>query len=214
MYRLLPLLLLLAACGQPAEDPNSATDPAPAETTTTVDQADLFAELPELAECKEMLMNEPGMLPGGPTWLGRGDPAIIDIPCGPAVGTGAYGYPLALVAEWAPIENTPEGPVPLLRQPIEIVEQAAEGQFESVGYVTTAITSWSESDIANGYIHLLYKYAGAGQCGLLTTYSSEAWRAPFEFREARERSCDAEPCDDGSCYDPMTWELVYSVWDQ
>lgn len=214
MHRLLPFLVLLAACGRPAESPDAGSEPTADQSSNTIDQSTLFAELPELAECKDMLMNEPGMLPGGPARLGSGDPTILDIPCGPSPGTGAYGYPLALVAEWAPVENTPEGSVPLLRHPIEFVEQVAEGQFETVGYVTTAITSWSESDLANGYIHLLYKYAGAGQCGLLTTYSSEAWRTPFEFREARERGCDEEPCDDGSCYDPLTWDVVYSIWDQ
>lgn len=66
-------------------------------------------------------------------------------------------------------------------------------------------------DRLGSYVHLLYKYAGAGQCGLLMTYSSEAWGTPFIFWEARERTCDEEPCDDGTCYDPLTWDLAYQT---
>ena len=207
MKRFLPLLLLVAACGQPAEIPDSTS------VAAAPDQGELFADAPELAECKERLMNEPGIIPDGPNFNESSYVTLIEIPCGPAPGTGAYGYPLALVAEWPAAENTPKGNLPRVRQAI-LLHDAAGDTFEPVGYVTQAIPFWSELDLEKGELHLLYKYAGAGQCGLLTTYSSEARRTPFEFREARERKCEEEPCDDGSCYDPRNWEVVYSAWGE
>lgn len=159
-------------------------------------------------------MNEPGMLPGGPVANETAYVTIIEVPCGPAPGTGAYGYPLSLVAEWPAAANTPEGDLPRVRQAIQIHEKVAEDVFSATGYVTQAIPFWSDLDLEKGELHLLYKYAGAGQCGLLTTYTSEAWRTPFEFREARERSCDDALEDDGSDYDPRSWDVVYSAWNE
>ena len=208
MKRFLPLLLLVAACGQPAEIPDSTS------VAAAPDQGELFADAPELAECKERLMNEPGIIPDGPNVNESSYVILIEIPCGPAPGTGAYGYPLALVAEWPAAENTPEGNLPRVRQAILFREKVAEGALAASGYVTQAIPFWSELDLEKGELHLLYKYAGAGQCGMLTTYSSEAWRTPFEFREARERSCDDAAQDDGSAYDPRTWDVVYSAWGE
>ena len=208
------LLFLLAACARPAKSP------APEGGSTLVEneppdlQEHLFATLPELEPCREMLLSDEGLPPDGVSVSGNGDPSILIVPCGPPPGTGAYGYPLALVAEWAAMENTPEGDMPLIRQAISFHERTGDGEFARAGFVTQAIPSWTDADLANGYLHLFYKYAGAGQCGLLTTYSSEAWRTPFEFREARERRCNSDPCEDEACYDPLSWDVVYSVWDQ
>jgi hypothetical protein len=214
MKRLLPFLLLIAACGQPADTPDSTAVEAaatPAEDAPSF--TELMLEARELVQCKENQLNEPGILPDGPNVSTSSYVTIIEIPCGPAPGTGAYGYPLALVAEWPAAENTPEGNLPRVRQAI-LFHEAAGDAFAPVGYVTQAIPFWSDLDLEKGELHLLYKYAGAGQCGMLTTYSSEAWRTPFEFREARERSCDDAVEDDGSAYDPRTWDVVYSAWGE
>ncbi|MDA0379440.1 MAG: hypothetical protein O3C45_11285 [Bacteroidetes bacterium] len=219
MKRFLPLLLLVAACGQPAETPDAASDSTAVEAAATPAEAvptfrELMLEARELVQCKENQLNEPGMLPDGPNVNTSSYVTIIEIPCGPAPGTGAYGYPLALVAEWPAAENTPEGNLPRVRQAILFHEKVAEGAFAASGYVTQAIPFWSELDLEKGELHLLYKYAGAGQCGMLTTYSSEAWRSPFQFREARELSCDDAYQGDGSDYDPRKWEVVYSAWEE
>lgn len=208
------LLLLIAACARPAETPGPAPDSAVVENDPPGLREHLFATVPELEPCRDMLLSDGGLPPEGVSVSGNGSPSILSVPCGPPPGTGAYGYPLALVAEWKAVENTPEGDLPLIRQAIRFHERTGDEGFAPVGFVTQAIPAWTDTDLENGYLHLFYKYAGAGQCGLLTTYSSEAWRAPFEFREARERSCDADPCDDDACYDPHTWDVVYSAWDQ
>ena len=234
MKYLLTLLLLLVACASPAENTSevNTTTPEPAEANTEQDASasmdsdavpsqtigaalrdSVFSEVPELIECREMLMSQEGMLIHETSRTKAGYVNMIEIPCGPPPGTGAYGYTMALVAEWEAVENSSNGPMPREYSPIEFHERNSEGAFVSVGYVTQAIGLWNEEDLSGGYLHLLYKYAGAGQCGMLVSYSSEAWRSPFMMFEARERTCDAEPCEDDSCYEPRNWEVVYSLWE-
>ncbi|MDA1029149.1 MAG: hypothetical protein O3B41_08880 [Bacteroidetes bacterium] len=173
----------------------------------------ILSQVPELDECQEMMLSQKDQLINEPSRITGGYANVIEIPCGAAPGTGAHGYPMSLVVEWEAMPMSSDGPMPLRYDALEFFERNKDGSFVSVGYVTQAIIYGDEDDLGGGYIHLLYKYAGAGQCGMLVTYSSEAWRTPFEFREARERTCDAEPCDDESCYQPKTWDLVFSTWN-
>ena len=235
MRHLLILLLLLSACTSPAADSNETedssalenaedlsedqisdvedSDEAPFEGYEAILQNPIWSEVPELAECREILLSQEGSLVQEPTRTTSSSDNVIEVPCGPAPGTGAYGYPMSLVVEWEAVDNSPEGTMPHQYVPIVFHEPNQDGLFEPVGYVTQAISYWDEDDLSQGYVHLLYKYAGAGHCGMFVTYSSEAWRTPYEFREARERTCDAEPCEDGSCYEPANWDLVYSTWE-
>lgn len=216
MKYLLAIIVLLSACSPSAHDRaivEKSSEPEKMDPQTEIENS-IFGDVPELAECKQLLLSQESTLVGEPTRTTSRYANIVEVPCGPAPGTGAYGYPMSLVVEWEAVANSPEGALPRFYDPVVFHERDKNGSFVPVGYVTQAISFWNEEDLSNGYMHLLYKYAGAGQCGMLTTYSSEAWRTPFEFREARERLCEAPPCEDDSCHDPKKWELIYSVWDE
>ena len=223
MKYILAILFLFSACAPSADNGAEMEDSSVSERQDSVsdslgmgyDSIQQFnpLELPELEECRTMLLAQEGMLAVEPTRFASDYANITEIPCGSAPGTGAYGYPMSLVVQWSEVENSPEGFMPQLIAPIVFHERDQDGSFVPVGYVTQAIPYWDEDDLSKGYVHLLYKYAGAGQCGMLITYSSEAWRAPFQFSEARERTCEAPPCEDDSCYEPMSWDLVFSMWE-
>jgi len=204
------VILLLSACSPPADDSvelQVLTDTKIEGPKSELDHY-IFSEVQELAECGEMLLSQESLIVGEPSRTTSEYATIVEVPCGPAPGTGAYGYPMSLVVEWAAVDNSPEGSLPKEYAPILFHERNGNGSFAPVGYITQAIPYWNAEDLSQGYVHLFYKYAGAGQCGLLTTYSSEAWRSPFEFREARERSCDDLPCEEHACYEPKSWDLV------
>ena len=223
MKYLLAILFLLSACAPAAESSADLEDASamesqgavvkPSDTTQTTMPIPNPIDLPELEECRTLLLDQEGMMANEPTYVTSHYVNMVEIPCGPAPGTGAYGYPMSLVVDWAEVENSPEGYVPQLYMPVLFFERDKDGEFVPVGYVTQAVPYWDERDLAEGYVHLLYKYAGAGQCGLLATYTSEIWHSPFQFSEARERTCDAPPCEDDSCYEPKNWDLVYSIWE-
>lgn len=215
MKYLLSFLLLLNACA-PSADVATELDgsSAPESTELTIESEDsIFGEVPELAECIEQKRSQEGVQTSTSILTKSRYANVFEVPCGAAPGTGAYGYPFSLVVEWEAMENTSEGTVERRLDPLVFYERDGDGSFAPVGYVTQAVGYWDERDLSQGYLHLLYKYAGAGQCGMLVTYTSEGWRAPFEFREVRERTCDAEPCEDDSCLEPKNWSLVYSTWN-
>ncbi len=197
--------LLLAACGAPSDPPDttqesSSTDPWAARTA-------LEAAVPQLAECNDALRAEnPEQIPAPVRIDAGGRQTVIEVACGSAPGTGAYGQPLALLVEYEAVESGLDGPSPHQIFPTAFVERNAEGVFGFAGFVTQAIPLYD--DVQNGLVHMLYKSSGAGQCGLLVTYDVVAWGNGFEFiGETRERTCDAPPCDDGSCYNPLTWDV-------
>lgn len=234
MKYLLTLVLLLSACGPKGGNITKPSDPITSDSIITNSEHDksvldnstsernggsdatflksIQSQVAELDGCQEMILSQKDQLVNEPSRTTSEYANVIEIPCGAAPGTGAYGYPMSLVVEWEAVIS-PDGPMPLQYVPVLFYERNKDGSFVPVGHVTQAIRYGDENDLSQGYIHLLYKYAGAGQCGMLITYSSEAWRTPFEFREARERTCDAEPCDDESCYQPKTWDVVYSTWN-
>ena len=233
---LLAITVLLAGCNSPDSPSSDATtagepDAAPMEVEADVEatgtseaameetesddwpravlsslEDSLFAEIPELAECREMISEDMSGMRGEAT-REKGFANIITIPCGPAPGTGAYGFPLSMVAEYEAMQNTPEGDVEKLWIPIGFSDLSPDGEVISTGYITQAIPNWTEDHLADGRFHLLYKYAGAGQCGRLVTYETPAWRAGFPFWEVREQSCDEE-----GTADPLAWDVVFD-WE-
>lgn len=167
----------------------------------------LFALVPELAECREQLLSDASGMAGEPV-RHQGFANIIEIPCGPAPGTGAYGYPMSIVVEYPASEFGLEGPVELLLFPMEFYDRDSAGAFVPSGFVTQAIPFWNVDDLQAGRIHLLYKYAGAGQCGMLVTYETQGARADFTFWEVREQTCDSDAANTSD--DPKEWDVVYT----
>lgn len=194
-------------------DSMAAADESGQETrpsTLTALEDSLLSTLPELAECREMIMSdESGMRSEATREAGFAN--LILLPCGPSPGTGAYGFPMSLIAEWEAFQTTPEGDLERSWMPVEFSEVDPDGNVTSIGYVTQALPNWSEEDLEDGRFRLFYKDAGAGQCGRLVTYETPAMRAGFPFWEVRAQSCDMD--EETFVEDPTEWEIVFS-WDQ
>lgn len=211
MRLLLILLLLVAACtsasdrpGEGAETPDSShVEPAavPVDDPAWAERKEITARFPELAACTERWIAENGAEdPGLRRVEAWADYSFIEVRCGRAPGTGAYGWPLALVVQWQDQYFL-----------TDFVEQREDGGYARVGPVTQAIPLYDRAEDA--YFLLLYKYAGAGQCGLLVEYEVPAEGSPLAAMSARERSCDAAPCEDEACYDPLNWPQVELQYD-
>lgn len=170
-------------------------------------QDSLFALVPELAECREQLLSDASGMAGEPV-RHQGFANIIEIPCGPAPGTGAYGYPMSIVVEYPASEFGLEGPEERLLFPIDFFDRDSTGAFVPSGFVTQSIPYWSDDDLWTGRIRLLYKYSGAGNCGMLVTYETQGARADFTFWEVREQTCDSDAANTSD--DPKEWDVVYT----
>lgn len=195
MKYLLTLVLLLSACGPTGGNLTKPYDSITIDSITTNSEHDksvldnstsehnvgsdatflksILSQVPEFDDCQEMIISQKDQLINKPSRITGGYANVIEIPCGAAPGTGAYGYPMSLVVEWEATDS-PEGRKPQEYAPLLFYERNKDGAFKPVGHVTQAIRYGDENDLSQGYIHLLYKYAGAGQCGMLVTYSSEA----------------------------------------
>ena len=204
MKYLLASLLLIAACAQPADK----SAPQKADDSAWAAREALASEMPQLEACNEALRAEGGGSGLEPTRIPAwGDGTFIELACGKPPGTGAYGYPLSLVTEWDASPTSPEGDRPRKISPTRFVERDSTGAFVPGGFVTQAIPIYDR--ITGGYVDLLYKYSGSGSCGMLVTYETPASHTDLVFLgEVRERSCDAAPCEDGSCSDPMSWDKL------
>lgn len=197
MSRFLLVLVFVLGCGPQAESEPTADEPQIPEEFQPIWEArlELAARAPELEACNQALLEAEAWDAGAIEYIdGSLGYSFIEVPCGRAPGTGAYGWPFALLVQR-----------PGRLEAVEFSRMDGNGNFVSDGYVTQAIPDYERSEEL--LIDILYKYAGAGQCGFIAGYEVPAEGSPLALTERRERKCD-DPCEDDSCYDPANWPSI------